>query len=76
MLNAIVNYQIYNFQPTNFTLMTNPTEGTPVAGYNPVIMKSYWDGGFKVNFLKYLNKDLSPSFTIPQQTFAFVDPLV
>ncbi len=39
-------------------------------------MKSYWDGGFKVNFLKYLNSDPNPSFTLPQQSFAFIDPLV
>jgi hypothetical protein len=71
-----VNYQIYNFQPLNFTLLTDPTEGTPVANFKPELMKSYWDEGFKVNFLKYLNNNYNPSFVIPSQTFAFIDPLL
>jgi hypothetical protein len=65
-----------NFQPLNFTLLTNPTEGTPVADFKPELMKNYWDQGFKINFLKYLNNNYNPSFVIPSQTFAFIDPLL
>ena len=57
-------------------MLTNSTEGTPVANFDPVTMKGYWDAGFKVNFLKYLNNNYNPSFVIPSQTFAFIDPLL
>jgi hypothetical protein len=75
-MNSLLNYQIYNFQPLNFTILVNPTEGTPVANFDPTTIKSYWDGGFKVNFLKYLNFNSTPCFNIPPQAFAFIDPLV
>ena len=45
-------------------------------------MKEYWDAGFKVFFLKWLNTpnttstDPNPSFNLPQQSYAWIDSKV
>ena len=44
-------------------------------------MKYYWDTGFKVFFLRQLNtpkdpKDATPSFNLPPQSYAWIDPKV
>jgi hypothetical protein len=70
-----VNYQIYNFQPSDFKLVNNP-EDPVVANYTSDLMLEYWNYSFKVNFLRYLNRETNPSFNLPSSSFAWIDPLI
>ena len=69
-----MNYQIYNFQPQDFLLLKDPTG--PLEGFNETTMKDFWNLYFKVNFLKYLNRNSTPSFNLPAQSFSFINPLL
>lgn len=69
-MNSRFTYQIYNFQPSAFNLLTiDPL----TEGYIPEQMMLYWNVKFKMPFLKYLNQQQLQSFTIPPSVYSWID---
>lgn len=73
-MNQFVYYQIYNFQPGNFTLLNDTREET--LGYNATLMKDSWNSGFKVFFLRWLNQGSNPYFTLDPKAYSWIDPRI
>lgn len=64
-----MTFQIYNFQPSTFKLITVTPQ---TAGWTVEKMMNFWNDDFKLPFLKYLNNPIRQSITLPPQVYSWI----